>query len=182
MPPSGRRHGAAHAPCAPLAPLLPPSWPDLPWYRLQGLPGQGARSVEGLLSAAAAGWGRGAKAVVTQAAASAPAAAGEAAGEEGVVCIEFTKGKRRVYRSSRAHRGAQQAQQATEPGFSITDDAVTHSTRARDLVSDYLLPQGYPHSVAPQYSTYMAWRGVQYFFGGEGQAAAARAGPAGGGR
>ena len=30
----------------------------------------------------------------------------------------------------------------------------------------YLLPQGFPDSVAPQYSSYMFWRGVQYLFGG----------------
>ena len=33
-------------------------------------------------------------------------------------------------------------------------------------MKSYLLPQGFPASVAPQYSPYMAWRGVQYFFGG----------------
>ena len=26
--------------------------------------------------------------------------------------------------------------------------------------------QGFPESVAPQYASYMGWRGVQYFFGG----------------
>lgn len=29
-----------------------------------------------------------------------------------------------------------------------------------------LAPQGYPEAVAPQYASYMGWRGVQYFFGG----------------
>ena len=31
---------------------------------------------------------------------------------------------------------------------------------------DFLLPRGYPESVTPRYAPYMAWRGVQYFFGG----------------
>jgi len=52
-------------------------------------------------------------------------------------------------------------------GFSVQDDAVTNSHRLGNVVADYLLPQGYPDSVAPQYATYMGWRGVQYFFGGE---------------
>ncbi len=50
---------------------------------------------------------------------------------------------------------------------------VTHRHRVRDVFQDYLLPQGYPDSVAPQYGSYMCWRGVQYFFGGAARAAAA---------
>lgn len=46
------------------------------------------------------------------------------------------------------------------------DDPQTHQGRLLALVRSYLLPQGFPDSVAPQYATYMAWRGVQYFFGG----------------
>lgn len=46
------------------------------------------------------------------------------------------------------------------------DDPQTHQGRMLALVRSYLLPQGFPDSVAPQYATYMAWRGVQYFFGG----------------
>ncbi|EFN54059.1 hypothetical protein CHLNCDRAFT_8919, partial [Chlorella variabilis] len=38
--------------------------------------------------------------------------------------------------------------------------------RLGDLLADYLLPQDFPHSVAPQYSDYMRARSVQYFFGG----------------
>jgi hypothetical protein len=48
----------------------------------------------------------------------------------------------------------------------IVDDPHTSASRMRDAAAAYLLPQGFPHSVAPQYATYMAWRGVQYFFGG----------------
>lgn len=34
------------------------------------------------------------------------------------------------------------------------------------VMRNYLLPQGYPYSVGTQYTPYMTWRGVQYFFGG----------------
>lgn len=54
----------------------------------------------------------------------------------------------------------------TSSGFEIAVDEVTHNKRVRDALADYLLPQGFPESVAPQYATYMGWRGVQYFFGG----------------
>jgi hypothetical protein len=43
---------------------------------------------------------------------------------------------------------------------------VSHQNRLRGMFADYLLPQGFPESVAPQYATYMGWRAVQYFFGG----------------
>jgi hypothetical protein len=46
------------------------------------------------------------------------------------------------------------------------DDPQTYQGRLLGLVRSYLLPQGFPDSVAPQYATYMGWRGVQYFFGG----------------
>jgi hypothetical protein len=46
------------------------------------------------------------------------------------------------------------------------DDPQTHQGRLQALVRSYLLPQGFPDSVAPQYASYMGWRGVQYFFGG----------------
>jgi hypothetical protein len=46
------------------------------------------------------------------------------------------------------------------------DDPQTHQGRLAALVRSYLLPQGFPESVAPQYAGYMGWRGVQYFFGG----------------
>jgi hypothetical protein len=48
----------------------------------------------------------------------------------------------------------------------IVDDPHTSASRLREAVAAYLLPQGFPASVAPQYATYMSWRGVQYFFGG----------------
>lgn len=50
--------------------------------------------------------------------------------------------------------------------FVQVDDPQTHQGRLLALVRSYLLPQGFPDSVAPQYATYMGWRGVQYFFGG----------------
>jgi hypothetical protein len=46
------------------------------------------------------------------------------------------------------------------------EDPQTYQGRMLALVRSYLLPQGFPDSVAPQYATYMGWRGVQYFFGG----------------
>jgi hypothetical protein len=46
------------------------------------------------------------------------------------------------------------------------EDPQTHQGRLLALVRSYLLPQGFPDSVAPQYASYMGWRGVQYFFGG----------------
>lgn len=49
---------------------------------------------------------------------------------------------------------------------SQVDDPQTHQGRMLALVRSYLLPQGFPDSVAPQYASYMGWRGVQYFFGG----------------
>lgn len=45
------------------------------------------------------------------------------------------------------------------PTFSIPIHSPTFLRR-------YLLPEGFPDSVAPQYARYMGWRGVQYFFGG----------------
>ncbi|KAL4524454.1 hypothetical protein Ndes2526B_g00459 [Nannochloris sp. 'desiccata'] len=80
-----------------------------------------------------------------------------------IVCIEFTRGKRRVYRQKL------KSTEDPEPfssSFSVADDYVTHRRRLRDAAADYLLPQGFPDSVAPQYAKYMGWRGVQYFFGG----------------
>lgn len=43
---------------------------------------------------------------------------------------------------------------------------MTGLTRAKQEFRNYILPQGFPDSVAPQYATYMTWRGIQYFFGG----------------
>lgn len=80
-----------------------------------------------------------------------------------IVCVEFTRGKRRVYRRRTDESTAGGAGPAS---FEITDDRVTHRHRVSDALASYLLPQGFPDSVAPQYATYMGWRGVQYFFGG----------------
>ncbi|KAI8464617.1 MAG: vitamin B6 photo-protection and homoeostasis-domain-containing protein [Monoraphidium minutum] len=48
----------------------------------------------------------------------------------------------------------------------MVEDEQTHQGRLKEIVRSYLLPQGFPDSVAPQYARYMGWRGVQYFFGG----------------
>lgn len=50
--------------------------------------------------------------------------------------------------------------------FDISDEIVSNQHKLRDVFADFLLPQGFPDSVAPQYAKYMGWRGVQYFFGG----------------
>lgn len=78
-----------------------------------------------------------------------------------VLCTEYTRGAQRTYHSPPSSSEHQQAS-----GFVITDEHVTHRRRVREAFADYLLPQGFPDSVAPQYAKYMAWRGVQYFFGG----------------
>lgn len=78
----------------------------------------------------------------------------------GVVCVEVTKGRRRVYRG----RGDEAA--LGWEGFDMVDERVSQGNAARDFMSGYLLPQGFPDSVAPQYASYMGWRGCQYFFGG----------------
>ena len=73
-----------------------------------------------------------------------------------IVCIETARdGSQRVYREDRK-RGS----------FIVDEDAMTHKRRLDNVIADYLLPQGYPDSVAPQYQKYMMWRGIQYFFGG----------------
>ncbi|PSC70770.1 histidine-tRNA cytoplasmic isoform B [Micractinium conductrix] len=98
---------------------------------------------------------------------------GKASQEQELVCTEYTKGKRRVYRRRRAAAAAAAAGGAGDAGvdagsdsFSIVDDAVQHRQRLSDLAADYLLPQGYPDSVAPQYAPYMRARAWQYLFGG----------------
>ncbi len=94
------------------------------------------------------------------------------------VAVESCAGRRRrVY----VHRGGtdtppgkQQQQQPSKhdssqhqaQGFDIVDERQTHEDHFRALVHAYLLPNGFPDSVAPQYAPYMGWRGVQYFFGG----------------
>ena len=94
-----------------------------------------------------------------------------------VLCIEFTRGKRRVYRSFSSldsHEGKndasfrrdQKTRNKDYEGFRMVDDVVLGHNRVHDILGNYLLPQGYPDSVAPQYAQYMGWRGVQYFFGG----------------
>lgn len=73
-----------------------------------------------------------------------------------VICIETARdGSQRVYREGQ-----------NGGSFIVEEDAMTHKRRLNNVIADYLLPQGYPDSVAPQYQKYMMWRGIQYFFGG----------------
>ncbi|GMH40644.1 hypothetical protein BSKO_08548 [Bryopsis sp. KO-2023] len=73
-----------------------------------------------------------------------------------MVCLEITKGRKKTYRESKRAEG----------GFETEQEAESSVQKLKGFFSGYLLPQGYPDSVAPQYSLYMGWRGVQYFFGG----------------
>jgi len=90
---------------------------------------------------------------------------GEGAREDAaadVVCIEAMEGgRKRVYRARFGFEDGQHWH-----GFDMLEDEQTHQGRLKELVRSYLLPQGFPESVAPQYAAYMGWRGVQYFFGG----------------
>ncbi|GBF95970.1 hypothetical protein Rsub_08093 [Raphidocelis subcapitata] len=90
---------------------------------------------------------------------------GEGAKEDAaadVVAIEsLDGGRRRVYRLRTGFEDGKHWH-----GFDMVEDEQTHQGRLREIVRNYLLPQGFPDSVAPQYAQYMAWRGVQYFFGG----------------
>ncbi|MEW5299951.1 MAG: hypothetical protein WDW36_002919 [Sanguina aurantia] len=89
----------------------------------------------------------------------APAAV--AADEQDHLCVEMAAGRKRVYRSI---EGTEQGQRWE--GFDMVEGHHTAKEGFRALVHSYLLPQGFPNSVAPEYATYMMWRGVQYFFGG----------------
>lgn len=82
-----------------------------------------------------------------------------------VLCTEYTRGVQRIYR--RLNSDLEDAADQHVHGFWIHDEHVTHRRRIREAFADYLLPQGFPDSVAPQYAGYMTWRGVQYFFGGK---------------
>jgi len=88
-----------------------------------------------------------------------------ATGDPDIVCIEFTRGKRRVYRKAPSSL-VPSSGGTLDNIFFVHDDAVTSGHHLGNIVADYLLPQGYPNTVAPQYAKYMGWRGVQYFFGG----------------
>ncbi len=46
-------------------------------------------------------------------------------------------------------------------GFDMVEDPQTYPGRVRELARSYLLPQGFPGSVAPQYATYMVGTHLQ---------------------
>jgi hypothetical protein len=77
------------------------------------------------------------------------------------LCIETFQDRKRVYRHHAGHDNGR----AWE-GFNMLEDSQTNEGRVIGVFKSYLLPQGFPDSVAPQYAPYMFWRGVQYFFGG----------------
>ncbi|EFJ49504.1 hypothetical protein VOLCADRAFT_80645 [Volvox carteri f. nagariensis] len=91
----------------------------------------------------------------------------------GSIAVESCSGRRRrVYlargdfnpSTSSSFPASQHA--GSREGFDIVDERQTHEDHFRALIHAYLLPNGFPDSVGPQYAPYMAWRGVQYFFGG----------------
>ncbi|KAG2430432.1 hypothetical protein HXX76_009956 [Chlamydomonas incerta] len=91
-----------------------------------------------------------------------PAPPAAAAGAGGAAAA----GKGGAAATAAAAAAATAAAVAEWEGFEIVDERQTHEDHLRSLVHSYLLPNGFPDSVAPQYAPYMAWRGVQYFFGG----------------
>eukprot|EP01025_Chloroclados_australasicus_P059954 TRINITY_DN7628_c0_g1_i10.p2 TRINITY_DN7628_c0_g1~~TRINITY_DN7628_c0_g1_i10.p2 ORF type:complete len:471 (+),score=68.99 TRINITY_DN7628_c0_g1_i10:186-1598(+) len=73
---------------------------------------------------------------------------------EEIVCEEVSKGRKRMYCTNE------------NGSFEIIEQKESSQNMFAKFVNSYLLPAGYPDSVAPQYAPYMFWRGVQYFFGG----------------
>eukprot|EP00887_Chlorella_sp_A99_P004989 scaffold4.g4989.t1 len=123
---------------------------------------------------------------------------GGSAGSDGVLCYEVTGGRQRMYRRKPALAadggsggGAASAQEpgaraaaaggpaagapaAAADGFDICEERLSHRRRVenvfKDLVADFLLPQGFPDSVAPDSPVLplsnAALSCLQYFFGG----------------
>ena len=63
-------------------------------------------------------------------------------------------------------RGRCAPSRSTKPTFCAVQELESGALAFRRLWASFLVPQGYPASVSPQYREYMFWRGVQYFFGG----------------
>ena len=78
-----------------------------------------------------------------------------------ILCVEYTRGRKRVYKYADGDQAGTHSQI-----FDVEEEEMTHRRRLDNMIADYLLPQGFPNSVAPQYQKYMTWRGIQYFFGG----------------
>lgn len=78
-----------------------------------------------------------------------------------ILCVEYTRGRKRVYKCADGDSAGSYSRT-----FDVEEEEMTHRRRLDNIVADYLLPQGFPASVAPQYQKYMTWRGIQYFFGG----------------
>jgi hypothetical protein len=84
--------------------------------------------------------------------------------ESGAICVELIQGGlKRIYRE---RDPVFPLLEGVLSPFDCTVQEQTHVGRVKALVQSYLLPQGFPDSVAPQYASYMFWRGVQYLFGG----------------
>lgn len=78
------------------------------------------------------------------------ASAAIAADEQDHLCVEIASGRKRVYRGI---AGTEQG--VNWEGFDMVEAHHTAKEGMRALVHSYLLPQGFPHSVAPEYATYM---------------------------
>jgi hypothetical protein len=66
-----------------------------------------------------------------------------------------------------ANRNGLRAYTVNDDGMlAFEEETVSLRQVWENALGDYLLPAGYPDSCAPQLSSYMIWRGVQYFFGG----------------
>lgn len=82
---------------------------------------------------------------------------------EGQIVVEVTRDKERVYQQVDG-RGALGGPSAAR--LHVVERDVIPRDPLEQFARRYLLPEGFPESVAPQYAEYMGWRGVQYFFGG----------------
>lgn len=88
------------------------------------------------------------------------AARPKAFSEHNVVCIESTKGRRRVYKVAESDKTD------GELGYKVFHEHQSLQVKLWSVLHEFLLPQGFPDSVGPQYAAYMSWRAIQYFFGG----------------
>eukprot|EP00232_Nephroselmis_pyriformis_P029527 CAMPEP_0182853302 /NCGR_PEP_ID=MMETSP0034_2-20130328/623_1 /TAXON_ID=156128 /ORGANISM="Nephroselmis pyriformis, Strain CCMP717" /LENGTH=447 /DNA_ID=CAMNT_0024984063 /DNA_START=121 /DNA_END=1462 /DNA_ORIENTATION=+ len=111
-------------------------------------------------------------AMVGASAAPAPAAAAAAgiiavseADLEGELVHEMTNGRRSVYSSGKGKgKGSKGKAAGFETRHLKSDLPALQELRRR--AANYLLPDGYPNTVSAEFTPYMQWRGVQYFFGG----------------
>lgn len=99
-----------------------------------------------------------------------------------LVCLETSRGRLRAYgvASGAVAAEAAETERAAAPtarplplrprsssaSFVVREERLGAHVHVLNALASFLLPAGFPDSVAPEYSRYMFWRGVQYFFGG----------------